>query len=186
MKMKINNKQIKSLFLLSLVGSNLAKEESSNNQTEIAHSNEINLNSLPQLGVNLTDAKITDENSSEQIDFFAGYPISIENQRNCTTSYALIISDCQDAGKNGFITSSRCCVNCNGVDNISGQDGSLLGSSLYSSIVPLPPRYPSDLPLDYLYINANLPGINVKFLPYVAGLTNNDQTVSEIYPIASS
>lgn len=47
--MKINNKQIKSLVLLSLVGSGLGKEESSNNQSELT------LNSLPQIGTNFTN-----------------------------------------------------------------------------------------------------------------------------------
>ena len=42
MKINLNNNKIKSLFLLSLVGSGLGKEEKTNNQTEIA-SKEINL-----------------------------------------------------------------------------------------------------------------------------------------------
>jgi hypothetical protein len=65
--MKINHK-IKSLFLLSLVGSTSAKEENSKNQSEI------NLNSLPQLSANLTEGE---GNSSQALLFFAGYPISL-------------------------------------------------------------------------------------------------------------
>ena len=59
--MKINSKTIKSLFLLSLVGSASAKEEKSTNQTEIAYSNVIGLNLLPQMGANLTRTEITQE-----------------------------------------------------------------------------------------------------------------------------
>jgi hypothetical protein len=71
MKMKINNKQIKSLFLMSLLGSGLGKEEKSTNQTEVAHPNGINLNSLPQMASNLTVGK----NESDPTLIFAGMPI---------------------------------------------------------------------------------------------------------------
>jgi hypothetical protein len=181
--MKINNNKIKSLFLLSLVGSGAGKDKNLTNQSEIAYPNGINLNSLPKLVSNLTDKKFTDEDDPNQFDFLAGYPISIENQKNCTASYAFVVSDCQDAGKNGFITSSRCCVNCNGEDDISDQNGDLLGSSLYSSFVPyssINHSSPSDFPLDYLYVNTNLSDIDIKLTPYVLGLNFS------FYPITSS
>src|SRR6185312_2628844 len=120
--MKINNNKIKSLFLLSLVGSGLAKEEKSNNQSEIT-SNEINLNSLPQMGVNLTAGG----NETEPTLVFAGMPIFFRgnsatnlniDQRRCVSSFTLVlpeVGDCQWQGfngnlkNNGFLTSARCC-----------------------------------------------------------------------------
>jgi len=65
--MKINSNKIKSLFLLSLVGSNLAKEEKTDNQSELT------LNSLPQITTNFTKR----ENETDPTLVFGGYPISI-------------------------------------------------------------------------------------------------------------
>lgn len=64
--MKINNKKIKSLFLLSLVGSGVGQQVSEN-QTEMAYSNEISFNSLPQMGTNFTSAKITQESPVQNL-----------------------------------------------------------------------------------------------------------------------
>ena len=65
--MKINSNKIKSLFLLSLVGSNLAKEEKMDNQSELT------LNSLPQITTNFTKRG----NETDPTLVFGGYPISI-------------------------------------------------------------------------------------------------------------
>ena len=65
--MKINSNKLKSLFLLSLVGSNLAKEEKTDNQSELT------LNSLPQIGTNFTKRG----NETDPTLVFGGYPISI-------------------------------------------------------------------------------------------------------------
>jgi len=65
--MKINSNKLKSIFLLSLVGSNLAKEESSKNQSELT------LNSLPQITTNFTKRG----NETDPTLVFGGYPISI-------------------------------------------------------------------------------------------------------------
>src|SRR6185295_19882346 len=65
--MKINNNKIKSLFLLSLVGSGLGNQESQS-QSEIPH-----LNSLPRMATNLTER----QSNSNQTLVFAGYPISL-------------------------------------------------------------------------------------------------------------
>jgi len=65
--MKINSNKIKSLFLLSLVGSNLAKEEKTDNQSELT------LNSLPQITTNFTKRG----NETDPTLVFGGYPISI-------------------------------------------------------------------------------------------------------------
>jgi hypothetical protein len=66
--MKINNHKVKSLTLLSLIGSTSAKK---GNQSEI------NLNSLPQMGTNLTSAKITKRDNPLQKVLMAGSPINI-------------------------------------------------------------------------------------------------------------
>jgi len=102
--MKINSNKLKSIFLLSLVGSNLAKEESSKNQSELT------LNSLPQIGANFTKR----ENETDPTLIFGGYPIAFENQKNCFASFALIEAkyndDCEWGRGNVFLTSSRCCT----------------------------------------------------------------------------
>lgn len=89
-------KKLKSLFLLSLVGSGLGKDKKADNQTEI------NLNSLPQMGANFTKR----EDNSNQTLLFAGYPIIIESQKNCTTAFMGSMQ-----GVDVFITSARCLVN---------------------------------------------------------------------------
>jgi len=123
MKMKINNKQIKSLFLLSLLGSSLGQEEKSTNQTEIAHSNGLSFNSLPEMGTNFTKRG----NETDPIRVFAGMPMFLRgnsasnqniDQRRCVSSFALVLPEagnCQWQGfkdslnNSGFITSARCC-----------------------------------------------------------------------------
>jgi len=113
MKINLNNKKIKSLFLLSLVGSSSAKE---NNQTGIS-SNEINLNSL-----NLTDAKVADESSVQNV-LVAGspilitansYPDNIIYQSKCSSSFLIVNTNssdyCADGNDyGGFLTAYVFC-----------------------------------------------------------------------------
>ena len=107
--MKINNQKVKSLVLLSLIGSTSAKK---GNQSEIT------LNSLPQMETNLTKRG----NDSSQTLIYAGMPISLmsysldkpvdENAGNCTLGFAIngvALSDWCSAVGNSFITSARCC-----------------------------------------------------------------------------
>jgi hypothetical protein len=115
--MKINNNKIKSLFLLSLVGSGLTKEEKSNNQTGIAD-NGVSLNSLPQLATNLTDTKIADE-SPERNVYAAGTPALFSVRsingvvgNKCTGGFAVVNTNSSECGYGndygGFLTSFFC------------------------------------------------------------------------------
>src|SRR5689334_13398705 len=67
MKVNLNNKQIKFIFLLSLVGSSATNEQKPTNQSELT------LNSLPQIATNLTER----QDNPDPILFFAGYPVSV-------------------------------------------------------------------------------------------------------------
>jgi hypothetical protein len=114
--MKINSNKLKSIFLLSLVGSNLAKEEEVSNQSELT------LNSLPQIGTNFTKR----QDNPDPILVFGGYPMSVgvnTKQQDgtikiikgyCTAGFSLINTNssvCKDCFTNdygGFITSGFC------------------------------------------------------------------------------
>lgn len=110
--MKVNSQKIKSLFLLSLLGSSLGKEEKSDNQTEISYPN-----SLPKLATNLT----AEGNETEPILVYAGMPIFFNgsiagDQGRCMSSFPVVpigpSDDCDwDNGAFGFLTSARCCKN---------------------------------------------------------------------------
>src|SRR6185436_5323905 len=107
--MKINSNKLKSLILLSLVGSASTNEEKPTNQSELT------LNSLPEIGTNLT--KQGDD--SDPTFVFGGYPVLMmddlnrENIKNCTISFFTLYrnsSDCDygDSFPIGIITSSLC------------------------------------------------------------------------------
>ncbi|CAI2192939.1 12679_t:CDS:1 [Funneliformis geosporum] len=165
--MKINNNKIKSLFLLSLVGSGLAKEENAKNQTEIL-SDGINLNSLPQMATNLTKR----ENDPDKTLIFAGYPISLgvgtvggNFNRYCTASFIIENSDSHQAVISTFCMPDEHCA---GTMNkyVVSWDGLInLGSApLYFTI--------GDNSLhDYTTIEYNLD--NVEPIPYVVGDNNH-------------
>lgn len=70
--MKINNNKIKSLFLLSLVGSGVG-QQTTNNQTEALVPSEISYPILPQSTTNFTSSKITQEGPEQNV-YDAGYP----------------------------------------------------------------------------------------------------------------
>jgi hypothetical protein len=100
---KINNNKIKSLILLSLVGLGLAKEENSNNQTEISYPS-----------ANLT------ESGNDKTLVFGGMPIFLRDptagdQLKCGSGFVVITSGdndrdkCNWGGGAGFLTSARCC-----------------------------------------------------------------------------
>ena len=73
--MKINNNKIKSLFLLSLVGLGLGKEEQQN-QTEALVPGKTIYPVLPQLTTNFTSAEIIQESPVQNM-LIAGYPILV-------------------------------------------------------------------------------------------------------------
>jgi hypothetical protein len=108
--MKINNHKVKSLTLLSLIGSTSAKK---GNQSEI------NLNSLPQMGTNLTSAKITKRDEVYQKVYVAGTPalFGINTTKNevfrnkCTGGFAIVKNNdtcLPDNDYGGFVTSVFC------------------------------------------------------------------------------
>jgi hypothetical protein len=107
--MKINNNKIKSLFLLSLVGSGLAKEESSKNQTAI-----LNDNQIPQMAADLTER----QNNPDKTLFFGGMPIAFGDQLGCGSGFVVVPneennpSSCMWGNSVGFLTSAQCCNCC--------------------------------------------------------------------------
>ncbi|CAG8730770.1 43556_t:CDS:2 [Gigaspora margarita] len=112
--------------------------------------------------------------------FFAGYPISFENQKNCTAAF---IANKQGIG---FITSAQCCVknNCNFFPNQSADnvyaiedDGNVtLIGAVYDMMF-------GNNGLDYVFVTSIL--IDWDNIPYTTGLTSDNDTISELYPITS-
>jgi hypothetical protein len=171
MKMKINSKKIKSLFLLGLVGSG-ATRQASNNQTGV-----LNDNQLSEMATNLTKR----EDTPDPRVLFAGYPIIVENTKKCTAAF---IGDKQ--GIDGFITSAQCCArnNCNlfpnqPLDNVYGYDNdgnlALIGGAYDIRF--------GDNGLEYLFVTSIL--VDWNNILYTAGLTSDDGTISEVYPATS-
>ena len=184
--MKINNNKLKSLILLSLVGSASTNEEKPTSQSELT------LNSLPQMGVNFTKRG----NETDPIFYvFAGYPIFIEddsgaNLGNCTLGFAVnIVSNNNDMGGwckgtgDAFITSVRCCQkhpHCFGYNVFLTNYEKKINTGIvhYSTYTDtsgwqrinfdffeiLMPRFEEDRK-------------KIKFIPYVAGKENN------MYPV---
>jgi hypothetical protein len=184
--MKINNKKIKSLILLSLVGSGLGKE---NNHTEIAHPKGINLNLLPQIAVNLTKR----EDNPDELLIFAGYPIVLmddrnrENTKNCTLGFAVLYNDSPDCDfgdsfPSGFLTSSLCSPIADSENNIvrtlNWDKSEHLGDIIYATFGN------SITDTDYAFtsiFNQN------RLIPYtVITETSNDKTVNKLYPVVGT
>jgi hypothetical protein len=106
--MKINNQNVISLALLSLIGSTSAKK---GNQSEI------NLNSLPQMGTNLTSAKITKRDEVYRKVYVAGNPalfgLNTDNgvvRNRCTGGFVIVKNNdtCLHNDYGGFVTSVFC------------------------------------------------------------------------------
>jgi hypothetical protein len=173
--MKINNK-IKSLFSLSLVGSSLGKE---NNQTGI----NLNNNQFPEMAVNLTKR----QNNPDPTLIFAGYPILVTEdhggKKSCTASFAVLYTDSPDCefgdDNGGFITSSLCSPVTDSLGNrVSTRDGSMLGDMVYMTFGRVSTLNNN---FDYAYVSIYVD--KNKLTPYTTGLTTNDKTVSELYPV---
>ena len=211
--MKINNHKVKSLVLLSLLNSVLGKEEKSTNQTEISSSIGMdfpmleNQNQSSNLVANFGEKNIAKRDSSPpKIYYPAGYPISIvdtsvpnwdkNNVKNCTTSFAVRRLPDTD----GFITSSLCRrdFSTNGIDRVfssyfyDGDNNSdkwdwfIGGLSFYSYKFEkneLGELVGYDVGL--VLGSGTLTTKEWITVPYVTGLTTNDKTISERYPITS-
>jgi len=79
--MKINSNKLKSLILLSLVGSASTNEQKPTNQSELT------LNSLPQMGANFTKR----ENETDPTFVFGGYPLFIGGGGpSCSAGFAIV------------------------------------------------------------------------------------------------
>jgi hypothetical protein len=177
MKININNRKIKSLVLLSLVGSGLGKEENSKNQTQI------NLNSLPQLATNLTKR----EDSPDQTLFYAGYPIDFGPpvdywKATCSSGFAIVPSDVNDPGicawgsSVGLITSATCCTdaNCESKEVVSvSNDKSIkvghVQKTLYNYIQGNPNSSNFFTGTDFAVLEVSESENNIKLAPYVVG-----------------
>lgn len=114
--MKINNQKVKSLALLSLIGSGLGKKEKSTSKSKTSSPSAISLDSLPKLAANLTAGG----NETEPTVLFAGMPIFFRDpvagdQLECGSGFAVVKSgseECEYTGNNdyfGLLTSTRCC-----------------------------------------------------------------------------
>jgi hypothetical protein len=173
--MKINNNKIKSLILLSLLGSGSAKEENSTNQSEIA-SNGINLNSLPQMATNLTKR----EDNPDQILVYAGLPIffkasaSGEDQEQCVANFALVDTrendECMWPGGEIFLTSAQCCK-----QGTCGADHVFLVSDNSQQIGQVSETAFQGEADDYAVL---MPNNQVNLIPFVVG-------PKELYPVTS-
>jgi len=163
--MKINSNKIKSLVLLSLVGSNLAKEEKTDNQTELT------LNSLPQITTNFTKRG----NETDPTLVFAGMSIFFEqglrpgyNQTSCMNGFPLVPTgsneDCVLGSGPAFLTSARCCrdnTDCGTwkVFLMTGNN-SLIGTVSETS-------FQTPTGTDYAFVDASVSGN--RLIPYVMG-----------------
>lgn len=190
--MKINSKTIKSLFLLSLVGSASAKEENSKNQSEI------NLNLLPQMMLNLTEEGNTDKGPVQNL-LAAGSPILVGiNGPNgtvwnkCTGSFVIIntnSSECKDGNDyGGFLTSFFCpppVFSVTPPPGVVNWDSSVSLGKLYYGPEIYWNRTLDDywhLTAEYFYISADL--TSVKLFPFVPKTT--DEGTTNMIPVISS
>ncbi|KAF0545526.1 serine protease [Gigaspora margarita] len=173
--MKISSKKIIPLFILSLLGSGSGEKSVSETQTQSAISYPMRIN----LGEKSQPINKRAPDESDLV-FFAGYPISFENQKNCTAAF---IANKQGIG---FITSAQCCVknNCNffpnqSTDNVYAieDDGNVtLIGAVYDMMF-------GNNGLDYVFVTSIL--IDWDNIPYTTGLTSDNDTISELYPITS-
>jgi len=193
MKINLNNNKIKSLFLLSLVGSGLGKEEKTNNQTEIA-SKEINLDFLPKIAANLTEQG----NDADPTLVFAGMPIlfrdeKIGDQGICVTSFAVVPTKennrayCSWVDGIGFLTSALCCkisYGC-GIGQTSAGHGDdvflvadkpqligMVGDTVFAVALNNPPF------TDFGFVNTKS---DLQLSPYVVG--ESDDGSFQLYPV---
>jgi len=190
--MKINSKTIKSLFLLSLVGSASAKEENSKNQSEI------NLNLLPQMMLNLTEEGNTDKGPVQNL-LAAGSSILVGiNGPNgtvwnkCTGSFVIIntnSSECKDGNDyGGFLTSFFCpppVFSVTPPPGVVNWDNSVSLGKLYYGPEIYWNRTLDDywhLTAEYFYISADL--TSVKLFPFVPKTT--DEGTTNMIPVISS
>lgn len=172
--MKINNNKIKSLFLLSLVGSGLGKEEKANNQTEI-----LNANQFPTVATNFTDAKITDKGSEQNVLVAGASALFGANTTNgivrnkCTGGFVVVNANSNTCSSGndygGFLTSIFCFPSepgSVGLSLVTSWDGSvLLGEVSYG--------YSSRVGIDYNYVSSPT---NLQLLPFVPKTTAEGTT----------
>lgn len=177
--MEINNNKIKSLFLLSLVGSGSATET---NQTGI----NLNNNQFPEMAVNLTKR----EDNPDPTLIFAGYPVLVTEdhggKKGCTASFAVSYTNSPDCefgdDDGGFITSSLCSPVTDSLGNrVSTRDGSMLGDMVYMTFGRVSILNNN---FDYAYVSIYVD--KNKLNPYTTGLTTNDKTVSELYLVVGT
>jgi len=203
--MKINLNNIKSLFFLSLVGSGWGKKEKSTSKSKTlttAYPSAISFDSLPQIGTNASE----EASSADPTLVLGGYPILMmddlnrENIKNCTISFFTLYTnssdDCEYGGgvPIGILTSSLCSpIACSEDGDIirvltrdkssylgNITDSSHLGDVTYCTTFG---DYNTDYSLTSIF---DIFTAQNKFLSYVSGLTNNDKTVSELYPVVGT
>ncbi|KAF0507917.1 hypothetical protein F8M41_018873 [Gigaspora margarita] len=180
--MKIFTKIIIQLFILSLLGFRSGEKIVSESQNPPAISYPTRIN-LGETFKNYDQSQPINKRDTDESDraIYAGYPISFENQKNCTAAF---IGNKQ--GIDGFITSAQCCVrnNCNFFpnqpsDNVfeNEDDGNVtqIGAA-YDMMFGI-------IGLDYVFVTSIL--IDWDNIPYATGLTLDDGTISELYPITS-
>ena len=191
--MKVNSNKIKSLILLSLVGSSTTNEQKSTNQSKLT------LNSLPQIGTNFTSSKITQRDSGQNV-YVAGVPVLFTFKRNdgsllpskkCTSGFSVVkTGGCSDYNF-GFLTSTFC-----------GFSDDEQDVRLYDPQLPLT-SWDNSVTLGYLYswcdlynggdclsASDNLPNhrelepVNLKHMPFVPKAT--DEGTTDLIPVTSS
>jgi len=195
MKINLNNNKIKSLFFLSLVGAGLGKKEKSTNKSKISKTTYPSaisfdsLSNLPKIVANVSEGG----NSTDQTLIFGGYPILMmheldrETAKNCTISFFTLYTDSPGCGDNfpiGILTSSLCSPVADGETNVVRvftRDKLLhLGDIRYMTFGE------NNKVNDFDYALADVFSTFTdqnRFLSYTSGLTNNDKTVSELYPV---
>ncbi|CAG8830220.1 11116_t:CDS:1, partial [Racocetra persica] len=130
---------------------------------------------------NNNNKRDTGENYTDPGEMFAGYPILFESTKSCTAAF---IGNKQ--GIDGLITSAQCCtrINCNFFPN---QHPDSVSENLDDgNITHIGYAYDmmfGDNGLDYVFVNSI--SIDWNNIPYTTGLTSDDSTISELYPITS-
>jgi len=205
--MKLNSPKIKSLFLLSILNSGSANKEKSvsepTNQTNVAYPNLGWANFFGKISgnsANFTKEKVAEEDPKQNI-FVAGFPIMVgvygSNgvfQNNCTGSFVVINTNSSEYEHSndhgGFLTSFFCLPPVTlatttplPVVGWYGYDSFWLGEPYYGSIIEGNTEG-IFITADYLYVSANL--VSLQLIPYVTGLTTNDKTVKELYPVTGT
>ena len=199
MKININNKKIKSLFLLSLVGSSVG-QQASENQTEALVPSATSYPVLPQLSTNFTSAEII-QKGPEQNVLIAGYPILVGINgingtvwNKCTGSFVIVntnSSQCQNGNDyGGFLTSFFCLPpvfldpNATQPGVVNWDNSVSLGKLYYGPEMNWNKSIDNywHLSAEYVYISANLN--SVKLLPLVPKTT--DEGTTDLLPVIAS